>query len=93
MTGTKQHYVIKPGILAGSCVECTQVQQVEGSMTESKPAPEFVMHQVPVFDTYKNHRVPGITAQNIRKGSLSESYAADTSRKPMNRHTDIHKKV
>jgi len=22
MTGTKQHYVIKPGILAGSCVEC-----------------------------------------------------------------------
>ena len=38
-------------------------------MTESKPAPEFVMHQVPVFDTHKDHRVPGITAQNIREGS------------------------
>lgn len=38
-------------------------------MTESKPAPEFVMHQVPVFETHKDHRVPGITAQNIRKGS------------------------
>jgi len=62
-------------------------------MTESKPAPEFVMHQVPVFDTHKDHRVPGITVQNIRKGSLSESYAADTLRKPMNRHTDVHKKV
>ena len=69
------------------------VQQVEDSMTESKPAPEFVMHQVPVFDTHKDHRVPGITVQNIRKGSLSESYAADTLRKPMNRHTDVHKKV
>lgn len=69
------------------------VQRVEGSVTESKPAPEFVMHQVPVFDTHKDHRVPGITAQDIRKGSLSESYAADTSRKPMNRHTDMHKKV
>ena len=45
------------------------VQQVEDSMTESKPAPEFVMHQVPVFDTHKDHRVPGITAQNIREGS------------------------
>ena len=30
-------------------------------MTESKPAPEFVMHQVPVFETHKDHRVPGIT--------------------------------
>ena len=59
-------------------------------MTESKPAPEFVMHQVPVFDTHKDHRVPGITAQNIRKGSLSELYAADTSRETYespHRHT------
>lgn len=31
--------------------------------------------------------------QNIRKGSLSESYAAGTSQKPMNRHTDVHKKM
>lgn len=38
-------------------------------MTESKPAPEFVMHQVPVSETHKDHRVPGITAQNIRKSS------------------------
>jgi len=30
-------------------------------MTESKPAPEFVMHQVPVFDTHKDYRFPGIT--------------------------------
>ena len=29
------------------------VQQVEDSMTESKPAPEFVMHQVPVFEHTK----------------------------------------
>lgn len=69
------------------------VQQVEGSMTESKPVPEFVMHQVPIFDTHKDHRVSGITAQNIRKGSLSESYVVGTSRKPMNRHTDMHKKA
>lgn len=31
--------------------------------------------------------------QNIRKGSLSELYAAGTSQKPMNRHTDVHKKM
>ena len=62
-------------------------------MTESKPAPEFVMHQVPVFDTHKDHRVPGITRAKHSKGSLSELYTADTSRKPMNRHTDVHKKV
>jgi len=62
-------------------------------MTESKPVPEFVMHQVPIFDTHKDHRVSGITAQNIRKGSLSESYVVGTSRKPMNRHTDMHKKA
>lgn len=93
MTGTKQHYVIKPGIWQVLVSNASTVQRVEGSMTESKTAPEFVMHQVPVFDTHKDHRVPGITVQNIRKGSLSELYAADTSRKPMNRHTDIHKKV
>ena len=63
-------------------------------MTESKPAPEFVMHQVPVFDTHKDHRVPGDNPRKtFGKASLSESYTADTSRKPMNRHTDIHKKV
>lgn len=93
MTGTKQHYVIKPGIWQVLVSNASTVQRVEGSMTESKPAPEFVMHQVPVFETHKDHRVPGITVQNIRKGSLSESYAADTSRKPMNRHTDMHKKA
>ena len=93
MTGTKQHYVIKPGIWQVSVSNASTVQQVEGSMTKSKPAPEFVMHQVPVFETHKDHRVPGITVQNIRKGSLSESYTADTSRKPMNRHTDMHKKA
>ena len=62
-------------------------------MTESKPAPEFVMHQVPVFDTHKEHRVAVITALNIRIGSLSESYTADSSRKTMNLHTDVHKKA
>lgn len=47
------------------------VQRVEGSMTESKPAPEFVMHQVPVFDTHKDHRVPGITRAKHSERPLS----------------------
>ena len=62
-------------------------------MTESKPAPEFVMHQVPVFETHKDHRVPGITAQKYPERLFNESYAADTSQKPTTRHTDVHKKV
>ena len=40
-------------------------------MTESKPAPEFVMHQVPVFDTHKDHRVPGITRAKHSERPLS----------------------
>ncbi len=53
MTGTKQHYVIKPGIRLVPVPNASTIQRLEASVIESKPAPEFVMHQVPVFEHTK----------------------------------------
>lgn len=55
-------------------------------MTESKPAPEFVMHQVPVFDTHKDYRVPGITrakhSERLSQRIVCRWYLAETYESP-----------
>ena len=53
MTGTKQHYVIKPGFRLVPVPNASTIQRLEASVIESKPASEFVRHQVLVFEHTK----------------------------------------
>ena len=68
------------------------IQRLEASVIESKPAPEFVMHQVPVFEHTKTIERRDNRAKHSGR-LFSELYVPDTSQKSMNRHTDVHKKV
>jgi len=59
MTGTKQHYVIKPGTSAGSCAECVH-NTTAGSLRDWKQTcPRICDAPSSGIWTHKDYRTPG----------------------------------